>query len=87
MRHFLTVLACLMATSLLASENGRYQAEVIQGGATPQVMLLDTRDGHFWTWSQTIRGSDQQLRYQGRLRPGVSEGETIFDSGKRHPRR
>lgn len=70
-----------------AADNGRYQAEVIQGGATPQVLFLDTRDGHFWVWSQMIRGSDQQLRYQGRLRPGASEGETIFETGARHPRR
>jgi len=74
-------------TTVQGAENGRYQAEVIQGGATPQVLFLDTRDGHFWIWSQMIRGSDQQLRYQGRLRPGSSQGETIFESGIRHPRR
>jgi hypothetical protein len=74
-------------TTAQAADIGRYQSEVIQGGATPQVLFLDTRDGHFWVWSQMIRGSDQQLRYQGRLRPGSSEGETIFESGIRHPRR
>lgn len=70
-----------------AAENGRFQAEVIQGGATPQVMLLDTRDGHLWTWSQNLRGNDQQLRYQGQLRPGTHPGETIIDSGRRPVRR
>jgi len=63
------------------AQNGRYQAEVIQAGSTPQVFLIDTRDGHFWTWTQTIRGNDQELRYEGRLRPGKNIGDTISRSG------
>lgn len=74
-------------TSAQAADAGRYQAEVIQGGATPQVLFLDTRDGHFWVWSQMIRGNDQQLRYQGQLRPGSTRGETIFENGVRRQRR
>ena len=81
------ILSGASMTTAQAADTGRYQAEVIQGGATPQVLFLDTRDGHFWVWSQMIRGSDQQLRYQGQLRPGTSRGETIFESGVRHPRR
>ena len=69
-----------------AAGDSRYRAEVIQGGSTPQVFLLDTRDGHFWTWTQTIRGSDQELRYEGKLRPGKAPGETISKTGV-HPRR
>lgn len=83
--RLLPILACAVVTSASASDNGRYQAEVLQGGATPRVLLLDTRDGHFWTWSQAIRGSDQGLRYEGRLRPGTTPGETIFEDGIRHP--
>ena len=73
-------------TGTACADSGRYQAEVIQGGSTPQVFLLDTRDGHFWTWTQTIRGSDQELRYEGKLKPGKSPGETISKSGV-YPRR
>jgi len=85
------IVACMVTgasmTIAQAADVGRYQAEVIQGGATPQVLFLDTRDGHFWVWSQMIRGSDQQLRYQGQLRPGSSRGETIFENGVRRQRR
>ena len=80
-------LCCGLALSGAAvADSGRYRAEVIQGGSTPQVFLLDTRDGHFWTWTQTIRGSDQELRYEGKLRAGKTAGETISRSGA-HPRR
>jgi len=82
-------LCCSMAgvlPGIASADSGRYRAEVIQGGSTPQVFLLDTRDGHFWTWTQTIRGADQELRYEGKLKPGKSPGETISKSGV-HPRR
>jgi hypothetical protein len=79
-----TLLAALGATP--ADADGRYRAEVIQGGSTPQVFILDSRDGHFWTWTQTIRGSDQELRYEGQLKPGKAAGETISRSGV-HSRR
>ena len=82
-RLSLLSLACALAGMLppCSAEDGRYRAEIIQGGSAPQVFLLDTREGHFWTWTQTIRGADQELRYEGRLRAGKTAGETISRTG------
>lgn len=84
----LPAISCLLLamTTAANADNGRYQVEVIQSGSTPQVFMLDTRDGHFWTWTQTIRGADQELRYEGKLRPGKTPGETISKTGvdRRH---
>ena len=79
----LSAISCLLLgmTTVANADNGRYQVEVIQSGSTPQVFMLDTRDGHFWTWTQTIRGADQELRYEGKLRPGKAPGETISKTG------
>lgn len=87
-RVLLLPVACLLQVlaGTAVADSGRYRAEVIQGGSTPQVFLLDTRDGHFWTWTQTIRGADQELRYEGKLKPGKTPGESISRSGV-HPRR
>jgi len=74
----LSLLAMLVASPASAFE--RYQAVVIQEGPSPRVFLLDTRDGHMWSWSETIRGSDQELRYEGKLRPGKEPGELIYRS-------
>ena len=83
----LMIALALSATTAAHANDGRYRAEVIQSGASPQVFLLDTRDGHFWTWQQTIRGSDQELRYEGQLRAGSKPGETIQRTAVRRPAR
>lgn len=72
---------------------GRYQAVVVpQAGRSAQsaalnakVLILDSRDGHLWTWSEgeALYGSDGRpqfgtvLIYQGRIRPGSRMGEVI----------
>ena len=88
--------ALLSAPNVLAGEDGRYQAIVLhQGGASgqpstlsPKVFILDTRDGHMWTWEQNAwikdpRGDLQfgtTTTYQGRLKTGSRMGEIIEQS-------
>lgn len=73
---------------------GRYEALPLagadggKGGA--RALILDTRDGHVWVWSENelITTSDGQRRYgtgfiyQGRLRPGSQPGEFIEPQAK-----
>lgn len=72
---------------------GRYEAVVIpqangsgQGTSLqPKVFILDTEEGHLWTWSENevIYGELDKpqfgsvLIYQGRVRPGERMGEII----------
>lgn len=72
---------------------GRYQAVVVPQAArgsqsaslNAKVLILDSRDGHLWTWSEgeALYGSDGRpqfgtvLIYQGRIRPGSRMGEVI----------
>ena len=77
-----------LSTGALA-EDGRYEAlplagtEGGKGGA--RAFILDTRDGHVWTWSENelITAPDGRRRYgasfiyQGKLRPGIQPGEMI----------
>ena len=72
------VLFCVMlSAAAVAGAVERYQAVVIQEGSSPRVFILDTREGHMWTWTETIRGTDQELRYEGRVRPGGQVGDII----------
>jgi hypothetical protein len=82
----------LLATTMFNSEamagNGRYQALLVQegkGSALPKVLLLDTQEGHLWTWSESYTKVSPQgggeigtfLEYQGKLRPGQKMGDRI----------
>lgn len=75
-----------------ADENRRYQAVVLldagksaqSGSLHPRVFVLDTRDGHMWTWEEKARvGGTKGTRfgtvitYQGRVRPGSRMGEVV----------
>ena len=78
----------------MAGEEGRYRAIVLQeGGASnnsatlaPKVFIMDTRDGHMWTWEQnsritTPRGGltfGNALIYQGRVKPGERPGDVVL---------
>ncbi len=91
---FLFLLLLLSATAA-AGEDGRYQAVVLHsagtssgtGSISPRVFILDTRDGHMWTWEQNAKVQRKKggrsfgniLTYQGRLRPGRHAGEVIGD--------
>lgn len=68
----------------------RYQAVVINEGARggqtgqlrPKVFIIDTQEGHMWTWMENVIGSGSAplgtvLTYQGQLRPGKKGGEII----------
>jgi hypothetical protein len=79
MRWLIAIILSLSALS--AQAQPRYQAVVIQEGTAPRVFILDTREGHLWTWTENLRGADQELRYQGRVRPGRAMGEVIDSTG------
>lgn len=83
-----------------AQEDGRrYEAVVIPQGARfgeggslqPKVLILDVREGHFWTFEENVRLPDQgpgaafgsALIYQGRVRPGTRAGELVERSPSR----
>jgi len=77
------VVACAHAT-----EVGRYHAIPLEGegarGAS-RVLIIDSQDGHVWTWSgnELIADSASGRRYgaafiyQGKVRPGNKAGDII----------
>jgi len=80
----------LLALSAAAqAEEGRYEALPLAGGEGSKgggrALILDTRDGHVWIWSENepITAPDGRRRYgagfiyQGKLRPGTQPGELI----------
>jgi hypothetical protein len=76
-------------TTVHAAETGRYQAIAIDGDdashSRSRVLILDTVDGHVWTWSSNELMPDNgngrrygsAFIYQGKLRPGTRPGEII----------
>lgn len=91
--RFLSILLALVVLPVAAAEDGRYEAVVIpQAGRPgqssslyPKVFILDTREGHLWTWSENEAIYEDArtprfgsaLIYQGRLRPGTRMGEIV----------
>jgi hypothetical protein len=85
------MLICLLlsATTAHAAETGRYEAIPLDGDdkshVSSRVLILDTVDGHVWTWSNNEvlpdTGSGRRYGtafvYQGKLRPGTKPGEII----------
>ncbi|MCB1876652.1 MAG: hypothetical protein KDH88_11820 [Chromatiales bacterium] len=97
MGRVLLALIVWIAGSAWAAEDGRYQALLVGGeaggaGASGggRVFIIDSRDGHFWTWvdSDVVPGQNGRLRvgsvlrYQGRLRVGDHPGEVIVGGGR-----
>lgn len=82
-------LALAAGVGTAAAEDGRYQALPLGGAEAPQhsprALILDTRDGHLWIWSENEllgdarsgRKSGPALIYQGRLKPGQKPGEIV----------
>jgi hypothetical protein len=82
---------CAMALSICGSaiaaepsENGRYQAVTIEmgdTGLTPEVLILDTRDGHLWRyWQEPRMGKTQGsegVKYLMQVRPGTKPREVV----------
>ena len=85
MRKWLHIgMTALLAIPAVATETGRYEAVRLQEGARvgesgslrSKIFILDTVEGHFWTWEEDIRlGST--LTYRGQARPGEKPGEII----------
>jgi len=85
----LLLLMGLITGAAQAAENGRYQAIALEDeGASrsgARVLIVDTADGHVWTWSGNELmpdvGSGRRYGaafvYQGKLRPGGKPGEII----------
>jgi hypothetical protein len=99
MRTGWTILGVLvLSTAALAedghAEVGRYQALPLAGADSSKgggrALILDTRDGHVWVWSENepITTADGRRRYgagfiyQGKLHPGTRPGELIEPQGK-----
>lgn len=73
---------------------GRYEALPLDGTdggkGGGRALILDTRDGHVWIWSENelISAPDGRRRYgagfiyQGKLRPGSQPGEMIEQQGR-----
>ncbi len=96
---FPVLMAVLFSTSTVLAgsdgTDGRYQAVVLHtagassgtGSISPKVFILDTRDGHMWTWEQNARVQRKKggltfgnlLTYQGRLKPGKHAGDVIIE--------
>jgi hypothetical protein len=83
------LLGVLTLAGAAQAEDGRYQALPLAGAdggkGGGRALLLDTRDGHVWIWSEnelvTAPGGGRRYGagfiYQGRLRPGTQPGEMI----------
>jgi hypothetical protein len=89
MRTGWMLLGLMMLSSAALAEDGRYEALPLAGSDGGQgggrALILDTRDGHVWVWSENelITAPDGSRRYgsgfiyQGKLRPGSKPGEMI----------
>ncbi len=87
-KRWLMVGLLAVATQALA-ENGRYEAlplaGVDGGKGGGRALIVDTRDGHVWVWSENelLNSPGGQRRYgsgfiyQGKLRPGTQPGEIV----------
>lgn len=89
-----TFLFSLIATPVMAAEVGRYQAVPMDsdgpGRGSGRVLIIDTQEGHVWTWSgNELLGDGGSGRrygsafvYQGKVRPGNKNGEVLDLPGK-----
>jgi len=89
MRTGWMLLGLLTVSAGAWADDGRYQALPLAGAAGGQgggrALILDTREGHVWVWSENepIAAADGRRRYgagfiyQGKLRPGTQPGELI----------
>lgn len=84
-----TLLHTIFIPPAVAAEAGRYQAVAIDGDrsgrSSGRVLIIDTQDGHVWTWSgNELLGDGGNGRrygsafvYQGKVRPGNKSGEVL----------
>ena len=76
--------ALLIATPTIAGDSGigRYQAILIGGqeGGSSCVFILDTKEGHLWTWGLAVVSMKkvvERITYKGRVQPGIKMGDII----------
>ncbi len=89
MRTGWMLLGLLALSTGASAEDGRYQALPLAGAEGSKgggrALILDTREGHVWIWSENelVTAPDGRRRYgagfiyQGKLRPGTQPGEMI----------
>lgn len=86
-----TVVICvLLMAGPLPAEEGRYQAVSFgrEDSTGFSVFILDTKEGHCWTWTKSLFGdkSTGSIRYEGRIKPGEKPGEIIQGENSEEPK-
>ena len=88
-KWLLAVLACGVSATVSAADTGRYQAVPLDGEGPGRgggrVLIIDTQEGHVWTWSGNELIGDGGIGrrygsafiYQGKVRPGSKTGEAL----------
>jgi hypothetical protein len=86
----ISVILCFLFTARAAlAVEGRYQAVPCGDSGQFSILILDTQEGHFWTWFKQSRGelSVSRTMYEGQVKPGSKVGEiiqeTIIEEGKK----
>ncbi|MBW8371068.1 MAG: hypothetical protein K0M66_08850 [Thiobacillus sp.] len=94
MRTGWVLLGVLVMSAGAYADDGRYEALPLAGAEGSKgggrALILDTREGHVWIWSENelITAPDGRRRYgagfiyQGKLRPGTQPGEMIEQQGR-----
>ena len=74
----------LIAQNVFAQELGRYQVVALPKveGEPTYALIIDTKEGHIWTWGESNREKGtskvgRYLIYQGKVKPGSRMGEVI----------
>lgn len=88
-KWLLAALACGVSATVSAADTGRYQAVPLDGEGPgrggSRVLIIDTQEGHVWTWSGNELIGDGGIGrrygsafiYQGKVRPGSKTGEVL----------
>lgn len=89
MRTRWLMVGILVLATQAQAEEGRYEALPLAGAdggkGGGRALIVDTREGHVWVWSENelLSSPSGQRRYgsgfiyQGKLRPGTQPGEII----------
>lgn len=98
MGRLLLLVSLWLALPAWGGDDGRYQALVVgaesagpAGSNGGRIFILDTREGHFWSWidSDVVQGRNGRLRvgsvlrYQGQLQVGEKPGQVIIGGAER----
>jgi hypothetical protein len=76
-----------LVSSAVAAEPGRYRAISLprEGDMDASVLIIDTETGDVWKWYEGGGGSGKApgtgIRYEGRVVPGDSPGESVARQG------